>query len=692
MSECFSIVSDLPFKEDVLYFQNIINEYEMALKKSNQNIKDLKNKLIEILEENNSLKEQLNNNINYSFQSLKIIDDSTKMNDDLYNLLNENKLLKEHIKNLENKICLREKEITKKNDLIVSFKQINEEESPKEKVLDYYKKNEKKLIYENEELKKKLKKVKEDLKLELSEKINLLRELTKINTKNNLEKKKEKENKINKKINFDSTNINLNYTNDNIFQIKDAYSILQNKYNISLFIINQWKNIIIKLSKHILKEKYHSLIDDIIKKEEEEKEKEKNEDKFNNILIKISYLYDEQISNLQNDYLKEYNLRKKIQSRYMELRGKIRVMCRVRPLLNNENILINRKNYNKTFSYFNDSIIIKQNKEKLKYEFDYIFTDKSNQNSIYEEISILINDIKHQNNISIISYGQTNSGKSFTIEGPDIKDNNNINNNELNGIIFKSINDIFKISKEYKNKNFKISISIVEIYNDIIYNLLDDKESIIEIFEYKNNKIFFNNLSPVIVKNYKEAFNIFQIGKKMRIKRQNLFNQLSSRSHVIYTIYINFKEEGINKNCKINFIDLAGSEKLSNYTLINDIMKKESQFINISLNSLNNVLNAISLNKNHIPFRECKLTHFLKESLIGNFNILLLLHISPKIEDLNESICTLDFGSRFYKLCKFKKKDDRRRKNSYSKTFKHFRCKSFNRCDNLCNKFNNSFC
>ena len=86
----------------------------MALKKSNQNIKDLKNKLIEILEENNSLKEQLNNNINYSFQSLKIIDDSTKMNDDLYNLLNENKLLKEHIKNLENKICLREKEITKK--------------------------------------------------------------------------------------------------------------------------------------------------------------------------------------------------------------------------------------------------------------------------------------------------------------------------------------------------------------------------------------------------------------------------------------------------------------------------------------------------------------------------------------------------------------------------------------------------
>ena len=210
MSDCFSTLENLSIKDDFLHFQNIVNEYEIALKKSNQNIKDLKNKLIEILEENNSLKEQLNNNINYSFQSLKIIDDSTKMNDDLYNLLNENKLLKEHIKNLENKICLREKEITKKNDLIVSFKQINEEESPKEKVLDYYKKNEKKLIYENEELKKKLKKVKEDLKLELSEKINLLRELTKINTKNNIEKKKEKEkeNKINKKKIKNIKNIN----------------------------------------------------------------------------------------------------------------------------------------------------------------------------------------------------------------------------------------------------------------------------------------------------------------------------------------------------------------------------------------------------------------------------------------------------------------------------------------------------
>lgn len=393
----------------------------------------------------------------------------------------------------------------------------------------------------------------------------------------------------------------------------------------------------------------------------------------------------------------------------MLLRGNLRVMCRIRPFIksdlinnnNNNSIINNNKIFNKIFNIYDDTISITKNNIKSTYDFDYIFSQRSNQQSIYDEISLLINDINHQSNLCIIAYGQTNTGKSYTIEGPEY---NNINDNnfKLRGIIYKSIEELFKIKNNYSEKKFQISITVVEIYNDVIYNLLDENFPVVEIYEDKiKNKLKYTNLKQVIIHNSNEAYNIFKISKKLRIKRQNNYNLNSSRSHIIYTFYIKYiNNDDIIKHCKINFIDLAGSERLSKqYGIINDVLKKESQYINLSLNCLNNVLNAIALKQYHIPYRECKLTHFLKESLSNNFNILLILHISPNYKDLNETLSTLDFGYRFCKLCKYNSGEEKRKFLRYNYSQRQLiRSNSFNRNNKMENKLNkshllnNSFC
>ena len=173
---------------------------------------------------------------------------------------------------------------------------------------------------------------------------------------------------------------------------------------------------------------------------------------------------------------------------------------------------------------------------------------------------------------------------------------------------------------------------------DIIYDILDNKTPIIDIYEDKHHNIILKDLHLIEIENYAQVCDVLKLSKHFRALREN-----ASKSHCIYTIYIQYTNKGNNHimKSKINIVDLASSSE------------KDSQYVNVSLNSLGNVFNAIALNKKHIPYRDCKLTHYLKESFIKSFNILLLLHISPNENDINETISTLEFGSKFCKLCNY---------------------------------------
>lgn len=352
----------------------------------------------------------------------------------------------------------------------------------------------------------------------------------------------------------------------------------------------------------------------------------------------------------------ELNLRRKIQNRYMLIRGNLRVMCRIRPFLEqSENTSLIKKAFLDTFDISNESVVLKEsinsNRHK-KYDFDYIFGQRTLQAEVYEEVSLLIQSMLRGNNICIISYGQTCTGKTYTIQGPQ--------GGTQPGIALRAAKELFDIlslsdKEKPKNSQSKLSLSIIEIYNESIFNLLGEGCPQLNIYENSSNNLVIPDLNPINIESYNEAAKLFKLSAKLRKTKETANNDRSSRSHCIYTFHLKNFEGEKNVRSKLHIIDLAGSERLSkNVGVVEENLKKEAISINMSLSSLSNVLNSIASKSNHVPYRDSKLTHFLKESLNDNYNILLLLHVSPNIKDLAETFSTLEFGNRIVKICKHK--------------------------------------
>ena len=464
------------------------------------------------------------------------------------------------------------------------------------------------LMKENSLLKTKLKKAKEDIKEELSEKIELLKQLEKIN-KNHL------------------------------FVPTVTSSICQSPCSSCLKVQKENNEIIQSLTNivtHLLKHNDKDIAKNIIASSLSSSFSITYEDMTKELLS----LIDEEQSAMINQFKSEIALRRKIHERYMTLRGKMRVMVRLRPLLSQESSSANKKYLKNTFNIFDNTLSLSLPKKNTKYEFDYIFDHRSEQSDIYDEVKMLIENIFRENNIVIIAYGQTNSGKSYTIDGDS--------NNEHDGILIRAIKDLFAVRKAHSKKKISISITIIEVYNDIIYNLLLNEDNIVEIYENtKTKKTSFLNLDLIELNDIEKAKEILQIARNKRKTNDNTYNIRSSRSHCVYTLYVSYIDGEKRKNTRVDFVDLSGSERLAKRDVVDELIKKESLFINKSLSSLNNVLNAIRTKSRHIPYRDSKLTFYLKESITKSVNILLILQCSPKSEDESETICTLDFGSRF---------------------------------------------
>jgi kinesin family protein C2/C3 len=311
-----------------------------------------------------------------------------------------------------------------------------------------------------------------------------------------------------------------------------------------------------------------------------------------------------------------------------------------------------RKSFLETFNITTDNISIDENGKNKSFEFDYIFNQKSHQHEVYEEVSLLVESMMQGNNICVIAYGQTCTGKTYTIQGP---------NKSHPGIAIRAAKDLFEMigdQLETKSSNCsKLSLSIIEIYNENIYNLLSDGQPLLNIYENSSNNLVIPDLNPIRINNFNEASKLFTLASKLRHTNQTSYNDRSSRSHCIYSFHLKIVNPDDSKiiRSKFHIIDLAGSERLSkSNSILDDFTKKEAICINLSLHALANVLNALAVKQIHVPYRDSKLTHFLKESLNENYNIILLLHISPNIRDIAETISTLEFGTRIVKICKHK--------------------------------------
>ncbi|EGG23788.1 kinesin-14 [Cavenderia fasciculata] len=345
-------------------------------------------------------------------------------------------------------------------------------------------------------------------------------------------------------------------------------------------------------------------------------------------------------------------LRKVLHNTIQELKGNIRVFCRIRPFLSNKQIenppiynLPNNSDNLIDISVLSSSAIGTQSIKKASYTFDKIFDTNSSQEMVFEEISQLVQSSLDGYNTCIFTYGQTGSGKTFTMEG---------NGNEENrGMIPRTVEKIFNSAQSLgmNGWQYEMEAFFLEIYNETINDLLivDKVNGNIKYdIRHEGTSItHISNLTTVKVCKAEDVFELLGIASKNRAVAKTLCNDRSSRSHSVFQLRIKGTNSitGIKTMGILNLIDLAGSERLSKSGASGDRLK-ETQSINKSLSCLSDVISALANKEQHIPYRNSKLTYLLQNSLGGNSKTLMFVNISPESGDLQETMSSLRFASK----------------------------------------------
>jgi kinesin family protein 5 len=324
----------------------------------------------------------------------------------------------------------------------------------------------------------------------------------------------------------------------------------------------------------------------------------------------------------------------------------VRVICRFRPVNQRElKEYIDEEKAKTQIRFVGDTTveIISPGKETLTFTFDRVFHSDATQQSVYElAAKDTIEDILQGYNGTIFAYGQTGAGKSYTMFGPDLSEPN------LKGIIPRACAHIFDyINNDETGTEFTIKCSFLEIYKEVIHDLLNPKNTNLRVRETPSRGVWVENLSEVFVTCEQEVMDLIKLGEKFRATAATNMNAVSSRSHSLFILTLSQKaRDGSTKIGKLNLADLAGSEKVGKTGAVGETLE-EAKKINQSLSALGNCINALTKAKRgHVPYRDSKLTFILRESLGGNAKTTLVIACSPHLFNLEESISTLRFGQR----------------------------------------------
>jgi hypothetical protein len=249
-----------------------------------------------------------------------------------------------------------------------------------------------------------------------------------------------------------------------------------------------------------------------------------------------------------------------------------------------------------------------------RFTFDYVFDMDSNQQEVYEQTAKpAVISILEGYNSTIFAYGQTGTGKTFTMEGFTYS-----SSDTQRGIIPRSIDEIFNYIESLSNSDtkFMVRASYLQIYNESISDLLKPEKISLQIREDKKKGVFVEGLSEWAVRNPHDIYTLLQRGALSRATASTKMNDVSSRSHAVFVITVeqmtiidDGKGEAVTqiKVGKLNLVDLAGSERIR-VTGATGKQLEESKKINKSLSALGNVIYALTDNKGrtHIPYRDSK--------------------------------------------------------------------------------------
>ncbi|KAF3044242.1 kinesin-like nuclear fusion protein [Didymella keratinophila] len=349
----------------------------------------------------------------------------------------------------------------------------------------------------------------------------------------------------------------------------------------------------------------------------------------------------------------EETLRRKLFNQVQELKGNIRVMCRVRPAHASE---ADPAKISFPDADTDSKEVAIQGPEKTsatgkditaayQYSFDRVFGPKSQNLEVFDEISQLVQSALDGYNVCIFCYGQTGSGKTYTMSSPD-------------GMIPLASQQIYAEAKRLEDKGwrYKIEGSFIEVYNETYNDLLGrsedlDKKKVEVRHDPIKKQTNLENTVSMELDGPDRVTELLKTADKNRTVAATKANMRSSRSHSVFILKLVGTNEitGERSEGTLNLVDLAGSERLE-HSRVEGARLKETQNINKSLSCLGDVINALGSAKEgaHIPYRNSKLTYLLQYSLGGNSKTLMFVMVSPLQAHLQETVTSLKFATKVH--------------------------------------------
>ncbi|MBA0809648.1 hypothetical protein Gohar_025284, partial [Gossypium harknessii] len=280
------------------------------------------------------------------------------------------------------------------------------------------------------------------------------------------------------------------------------------------------------------------------------------------------------------------------------------------------------------------------------------------QRTIYDQaIAPIVNEVLDGFNCTVFAYGQTGTGKTYTMEGGMRNKGGDLPAEA--GVIPRAVRQIFD-TLEAQNADYSMKVTFLELYNEEITDLLAPEESSryaedrqrkpISLMEDGKGCVIMRGLEEEAVYSANEIYTLLERGAAKRRTADTLLNKRSSRSHSVFSITVHIKESAVGdeeliKCGKLNLVDLAGSENISR-SGAREGRAREAGEINKSLLTLGRVISALVEHSAHIPYRDSKLTRLLRDSLGGKTKTCIIATISPSAHSLEETLSTLDYAYR----------------------------------------------
>lgn len=382
-------------------------------------------------------------------------------------------------------------------------------------------------------------------------------------------------------------------------------------------------------------------------------------------LLQVEQDQQREIEKLEKDARDNASERRRLHNTIQELKGNIRVFCRIRPPLPTEVESLDSCANRDMFQYIEkgQGIVMKAPKEikdssgrtsnipSYPFKFDRVFDPTSSQDTVFEDISQLVQSAIDGYRVCIFAYGQTGSGKTYTMFGENEGSESNL------GMIPRSIQQIFQTSKamEKDGWTYELKASFLEIYNESIKDLLVDSGTSSN-GKAKDHKISISpdtklcvvsDLTVVHVVDESHIEKMIKQSMNNRATAATRSNERSSRSHSVFRLYVTGTNSGTGerRDGLLNLIDLAGSERLEKSKAEGKRLL-ETRHINKSLSALGDVISSIANKEPHTPFRNSKLTYLLQDSLGGDSKALMFVNVSHAPDSFNESLCSLRFAAK----------------------------------------------